>query len=35
MLTESIEDYCLNRSMDEAIETPLLSPAEALKFLEN
>ncbi len=35
MLTESIEDYCLNRSMDEAIETPLLSQAEALKFLEN
>ena len=35
MLTESIEDYCLNRAMDEALETPLLSQAEALKFLEN
>ena len=35
MLTESIEDYCLNRSKDEAIEMPLLSQAEALKFLEN
>ncbi|UXE59650.1 MAG: hypothetical protein KA717_28415 [Woronichinia naegeliana WA131] len=34
MLTESIEDYCLNRAMDEALETPLLSQAEALKFLE-
>ncbi len=34
MLTESIEDYCLNRAMDEAVETPLLSQAEALKFLE-
>ena len=33
MLTESIEDYCLNRAMDEALETPLLSQAEALKFL--
>jgi hypothetical protein len=33
MLTESIEDYCLNRAMDEAVETPLLSQAEALKFL--
>ena len=35
MLTESIEDYCLNRAMDEALETPLLSQAEALKFLKN
>ena len=35
MLTESIEDYCLNRAMDEALETPLLSQAEALKFLED
>ena len=34
MLTESIEDYCLNRAMDEALEMPLLSQAEALKFLE-
>jgi hypothetical protein len=34
MLTESIEDYCLNRAIDEALEMPLLSQAEALKFLE-
>ena len=34
MLTESIEDYCLNRAMDEALETPLLSQTEALKVLE-
>ncbi|MFM7192969.1 MAG: hypothetical protein ACKOX2_19475 [Microcystaceae cyanobacterium] len=27
MLTESIKDYCLNRAMDEALETPLLSQA--------
>ncbi|MFM7714269.1 MAG: hypothetical protein ACKO7A_16635 [Microcystis sp.] len=27
MLTESIEDYCLNRAIDEALETPLLSQA--------
>lgn len=33
-LTESIEDYCLNQAMNEAVETPLLSQAEALQFLE-
>ncbi|MFM7442068.1 MAG: hypothetical protein ACKO2V_26290 [Snowella sp.] len=35
MLTESIEDYYLNRAMNEALETPLLSQAEAFKFLED
>ncbi len=32
-LIESIEDYCLNKAMDEAKSTPLLSREEALRFL--
>ena len=32
-LIESFEDYCLNKAMDEAKNTPLLSKGEALKFL--
>ena len=30
----TLEDYCLNKAMDEAKKTPLLSREEALKFLE-
>ena len=33
-LSEGIEDYCLNKAMDEAQQTPLLSREEALKYLE-
>ncbi len=32
-LIESFEDYCLNKAMDEAKNTPLLSKEEALRFL--
>ncbi|MEI6332661.1 MAG: hypothetical protein WCO45_00130 [Pseudanabaena sp. ELA607] len=34
-LSEAIEDYCLNKAMDEGKNTPLYSPAEALAFLED
>ncbi len=30
---DTLEDYCLNKAMDEAKSTPLLSKEEALKFL--
>ncbi|MBW4463137.1 MAG: hypothetical protein KME47_23290 [Nodosilinea sp. WJT8-NPBG4] len=33
-LAENLEDYCLNKAMDEAQETPLLSREDALAFLE-
>ena len=33
-LAENLEDYCLNKAMDEAQETPLLSREDALNFLE-
>ena len=33
-LSEGIEDYCLNKAMDEAKNSPLLDRAAALKFLE-
>ena len=33
-LSEGIEDYCLNKAMDEAKDSPLLNRAAALKFLE-
>lgn len=32
-MAENIEDYCLNRAMDEAVESPLLDRESALKFL--
>jgi hypothetical protein len=32
---EALEDYCLNRAMDEGQQTPLLNRAEALAFLED
>lgn len=34
-LTESIENYCLNKAMDEAKSTALLSKETALQFLES
>jgi hypothetical protein len=34
-LSEAIEDYCLNKAMDEGKNTPLYSRAEALAFLED
>ncbi len=33
-VAEGIEDYCLNRAMDEAAESPLLDREAALAFLE-
>ena len=33
-LSEGIENYCLNKAMDEAKDSPLLNRAAALKFLE-
>lgn len=34
-LSEAMEDYCLNKAMDEAKETPLLNRDEALAWLES
>ena len=34
-LSEAIEDYCLNKAMDEGKKTPLYSHAEALAFLDD
>jgi len=31
---ERLEDYCLNKAMDEAKKTPLVGREEALEFLE-
>ncbi len=33
-LSERLEDYCLNKAMDEARQTPLLDRETALKYLE-
>lgn len=33
-LSERLEDYCLNKAMDEARQTPLLDRQAALKYLE-
>jgi hypothetical protein len=33
-IAENLEDYGLNRAMDEAAQTPLLDRAAALQFLE-
>jgi hypothetical protein len=33
-LSEGLEDYCLNKAMDEAKDSPLLDRAAALEFLE-
>ena len=32
-LFQTMEDYCLNKAMDEAQESPLLSREEALAYL--
>lgn len=34
-LDEAIEDYCLNKAMDEGLKTPLLTREEAFKYLED
>jgi len=33
-LSENMEEYCLNKAIDEAKKSPLLSREEALKFLK-
>jgi hypothetical protein len=33
-MSEAIEDYCLNKAMDEGKTSPLLSREEALAYLE-
>jgi hypothetical protein len=33
-LSEEIEDYCLNKAMDQAQDSPLLDQGEALKYLK-
>ncbi|MDJ0531560.1 MAG: hypothetical protein QNJ70_03540 [Xenococcaceae cyanobacterium MO_207.B15] len=33
-LSEGLEDYCLNKAMDEAKDSPLLDRKAALEFLE-
>ncbi|WP_231636728.1 hypothetical protein [Planktothricoides sp. SR001] len=33
-LADAIEDYCMNKAMDEAVNTPLLDRSEALAYLE-
>ena len=33
-LFEGLEDYCLNKAMDEAKDSPLLDRSAALEFLE-
>ncbi|MEW6606562.1 MAG: hypothetical protein AB1414_03775 [bacterium] len=33
-LSEEMEDYCLNKAMNEAQKTPLLNRKEALAYLE-
>ncbi|PSB12807.1 hypothetical protein C7B62_00140 [Pleurocapsa sp. CCALA 161] len=33
-ISAGIEDYCLNKAMDEAKNSPLLDRAAALEFLE-
>lgn len=33
-LAEAVEDYCMNKAMNEAIDTPLLTRSEALAALE-
>jgi hypothetical protein len=33
-LADAVEDYCMNKAMDEAVNTPLLDRSEALGYLE-
>ncbi|NJL26546.1 MAG: hypothetical protein HC897_01060 [Thermoanaerobaculia bacterium] len=34
-LGDTIEDYCMNKAMDEGCETPLLTREEALRLLDD
>jgi hypothetical protein len=34
-ISDALEDYCLNRAMDEGKQTPLLDRAAALAYLED
>jgi len=34
-LVEDVENYCLNKAMDEGKKSPLLNRQEALAYLEN
>ncbi len=34
-IAEAIEDYCLNKAMDEGKDSPLLSQTDALAYLED
>ncbi|ETR71899.1 MAG: hypothetical protein OMM_07828 [Candidatus Magnetoglobus multicellularis str. Araruama] len=34
-LIEDVENYCLNKAMDEGKKSPLLNRQEALAYLEN
>ena len=34
-LAEAMEDYCLNKAMDEGKKSPLLNRDEALKYLDD
>ncbi|MBD2569147.1 hypothetical protein [Anabaena lutea] len=33
-LAEAVEDYCMNKAMNESMNTPLLNRAKALAYLE-
>ncbi|WP_071191451.1 hypothetical protein [Trichormus sp. NMC-1] len=33
-LAEAVEDYCMNKAMNESVNTPLLNRAKALAYLE-
>ena len=34
-VSEAVEDYCLNKAMDEGVQTPLLNRQDALAYLED
>ncbi|MDD1413621.1 hypothetical protein MEN41_02795 [Dolichospermum sp. ST_con] len=33
-LAEAVEDYCMNKAMNESMNTPLLNRSKALAYLE-
>jgi len=33
-LADAVEDYCMNKAMNEAVNTPLLDHSKALAYLE-
>ncbi len=33
-LADAVEDYCINKAMDEAVNTPFFYRSEALAYLE-